>query len=134
MNGFENFKGLSKNEIKERIDSNQQSYKYQEATNQVETFYYYKDQSDINTFIKWFYHSDRFNKGKPYIIKRIDNQKINNSMIFFKNHKSNIDFDRYCNYDIIMPYNKSKYIQLMDINGNPIISLQQLFLELSSKK
>ena len=71
MNEFENFKGLNKDRVKEKIDSVQQSYKYQETTNDIETFYYYKEKSDINTFINWFYHEDRFNKGKPYIIKRI---------------------------------------------------------------
>jgi hypothetical protein len=128
MNEFENFKGLNK----DRIDSVQQSYKYQETTNDIETFYYYKEKSDINTFIKWFYHEDRFNKGKPYIIKRIDDQKIDISMLFFKNHRSHVDFDRYSHFDIIMPYCKPKYIKLMDINDTPIISLEQLFLELRS--
>ena len=114
MNEFENFKGLNKEEIKEKIDSMQQSYKYQEKTNQVETFYYYNN--------KWFYHDDRFNKGKPFIIKRIDDQTVDTSLIFFKVHKSRVDFDRYSNFDIIMPYFKPKYIKL-----------EQLFLELRSK-
>ena len=134
MNEFENFKGLSKEEIKEKIDSRQQSYKYQEATNQVETFYYYKDKSNIDTFIKWFYHDDRFNKGKPFIIKRIDDQKVVPSLIFFKVHKLRVDFDRYSNFDIVMPYFKPKYIKLMDIHGNPLISLEQLYLELTISK
>jgi len=29
-----------------------------------------------------------------------------------------------------MPYCKPKYIKLIDINGTPLISLEQLFLEL----
>ena len=130
MNEFENFKGLNKNKIIEKIDSIQQSHTYHEKTNDVETFYYYKDKSNIDTFIKWFYHHDRFNKGKPYVIKRIDYQRIDHSMIFFKVYKSKVDFDRYSNFDIIMPYCKPKYIKLMDINGTPLISLEQLFLEL----
>ena len=134
MNEFENFKGLSKDEIKEKIDSMQQSYKYQEATNQVETFYYYKDKSNIDTFIKWFYHDDRFNKGKPFVIKKIEDQKIDVSLIFFKVHKSRVDFDRYSNFDIVMPYFKPKYIKLMDVNGYPLITLEKLFLELKLKE
>ena len=130
MNEFENFKGLNKNKIIEKIDSIQQSHTYHEKTNDVETFYYYKDKSNIDTFIKWFYHHDRFNKGKPYVIKRIDDQRIDHSMIFFKVYKSKVDFDRYSNFDIIMPYCKPKYIKLIDINGTPLISLEQLFLEL----
>lgn len=133
MNEFENFKGLSKAEIKEKIDSMQQSYKYQEATNQVETFYYYKDKSNIDTFIKWFYHDDKFNKGKPFIIKKVEDQKMEISLIFFKVHRSRVDFDRYINFDIVMPYFKPKYIKLMDIHGNPLITLEKLFFELRSK-
>ena len=37
------------------------------------------------------------------------------------------------NFDIVMPYLKPKYIKLMDIHGNPLISLEQLFLELRTK-